>query len=98
MNKRPPNFLELPLEERALMALTAAVDEVIEEHAREGAGARAVLGHTGPGAQVDRLEHLIRERGGTRRNRPDHAGLGDELPEEACVGLEPAARVLRDGR
>jgi hypothetical protein len=32
----PPNVLELPLEERALMALKAAVENVIEEHAREG--------------------------------------------------------------
>ena len=32
----PPNILDLPLEERALMALEAAVEEVIEDHAREG--------------------------------------------------------------
>ena len=32
----PSNILDLPLEERALMALEAAVEEVIEEHAREG--------------------------------------------------------------
>ena len=32
----PLNVLELPLEERALMALKAAVEKVIEEHAREG--------------------------------------------------------------
>ncbi len=32
----PPNVLELPLVERALMALQAAVEKVIEEHAREG--------------------------------------------------------------
>src|SRR4051812_43412846 len=30
----PPNILELPLEERALMALTAAVEEIIEENVR----------------------------------------------------------------
>jgi hypothetical protein len=36
MIEPPPNVLELPLEERALMALKAAVEEVIEEHAREG--------------------------------------------------------------
>jgi hypothetical protein len=36
MIKPPPNVLELPLEERALMALQAAVEKVIEEHAREG--------------------------------------------------------------
>ena len=36
MIKPPPNVLELPLHERALMALKAAVEEVIEEHAREG--------------------------------------------------------------
>ncbi len=32
----PPNILDLPLDERALMALQAAVEKVIEEHAREG--------------------------------------------------------------
>jgi hypothetical protein len=32
----PPNILDLPLEDRALMALEEAVEEVIEEHAREG--------------------------------------------------------------
>jgi len=32
----PSNILDLPLEERALMALEAAVEKVIEEHAREG--------------------------------------------------------------
>ena len=36
MNKPPRNVLELPLEERALMAVKAAVENVIEEHAREG--------------------------------------------------------------
>ena len=36
MIKPPPNVLELPLHERALMALKAAVEEVIEEHIREG--------------------------------------------------------------
>ena len=32
----PRNVLVLPLEERALLALRAAVKEVIAEHAREG--------------------------------------------------------------
>jgi hypothetical protein len=32
----PVNILDLPMEERALMALKEAVDEVIEEHIREG--------------------------------------------------------------
>lgn len=32
----PLNVLELPIEERALMALKAAFEQVIEEHAREG--------------------------------------------------------------
>jgi hypothetical protein len=36
MRKPPANVLELPLEERALMALEAAVEKVWEEHAREG--------------------------------------------------------------
>jgi hypothetical protein len=36
MIKPPPNVLELPLQERATMALEAAVEKVIEEHAREG--------------------------------------------------------------
>ena len=36
MTKPPTNVLELPLQERALLALKAAVEEVIEEHAREG--------------------------------------------------------------
>jgi hypothetical protein len=36
MIKPPPNVLELPLHERGLLALKAAVEEVIEEHAREG--------------------------------------------------------------
>jgi hypothetical protein len=36
MRKPPPNVLELPLEVRAEMALKAAVENLIEEHAREG--------------------------------------------------------------
>lgn len=36
MTKPPANVLELPLEERALMALKAAVEKVIVEHARQG--------------------------------------------------------------
>jgi len=36
MTTLPPNILELPLEERALLALRAAVEKAIEEHAREG--------------------------------------------------------------
>lgn len=32
----PVNILDLPLEERALMALKEAVDEVIEDRIREG--------------------------------------------------------------
>jgi hypothetical protein len=32
----PPNILDLPLSERGLMALKAAVEKVINEHAREG--------------------------------------------------------------
>ena len=32
----PMNILDLPLEERALMALKEAVDEVIENRVREG--------------------------------------------------------------
>jgi hypothetical protein len=36
MRKPPPNVLELPLIERAEMALRAAAEKVWEEHAREG--------------------------------------------------------------
>jgi hypothetical protein len=36
MTKPPANVLELPLEQRAEMALKAAVEEVIVEHARKG--------------------------------------------------------------
>ncbi len=36
MIKPPPNVLELPLLERAAMAMRAAVENAIEEHAREG--------------------------------------------------------------
>jgi hypothetical protein len=36
MRKPPPNVLDLPLHERALMALEAAVEGVMEEHARAG--------------------------------------------------------------
>lgn len=36
MRKPPANVLELPLIERAEMALNAAVEKVREEHAREG--------------------------------------------------------------
>jgi hypothetical protein len=36
MIKPPPNVLELPLEERAEMAMKAAVEKVILEAAREG--------------------------------------------------------------
>lgn len=32
----PVNVLDLPMEERALMALKAAVEKVIEERVREG--------------------------------------------------------------
>ncbi len=36
MTKPPPNVLDLPLELRAEMALKAAVEKVIVEHARQG--------------------------------------------------------------
>lgn len=36
MTKPPANVFELPLEERAEMALKAAIEKVIDEHAREG--------------------------------------------------------------
>jgi hypothetical protein len=36
MRRPPPNVLELPLEERAQMAMRAAWERVVEEHAREG--------------------------------------------------------------
>lgn len=36
MTKPPANVLALPLEQRAEMALKAAVEEVIVEHARQG--------------------------------------------------------------
>jgi hypothetical protein len=36
MTKPPVNVLELPLEQRAEMALKAAVEKVIIEHARQG--------------------------------------------------------------
>ncbi len=36
MMKPPANVLELPLEQRAEMALKAAVEKVILKHAREG--------------------------------------------------------------
>ena len=36
MTRPPANVLELPLEERAEMALKAAVEKVIVEHARRG--------------------------------------------------------------
>lgn len=34
--KPPPNVLELPMEIRVEMAMKAAVERLIEEHAREG--------------------------------------------------------------
>ena len=36
MIKPPPNVLDLPVLDRAQMAIKAAVEKVIEEHAREG--------------------------------------------------------------
>ncbi|HMD85780.1 MAG TPA: hypothetical protein VKO18_13880 [Terriglobia bacterium] len=36
MTKPPENVLELPLEQRAEMALKVAVEKVIVEHARQG--------------------------------------------------------------
>jgi DUF971 family protein len=36
MSRVPKNVLDLPLAERALLALRAAVKEAIAEHAREG--------------------------------------------------------------
>ena len=36
MTKPPPNVLNLPLEQRAEMALKAAAERVIVEHARQG--------------------------------------------------------------
>jgi hypothetical protein len=36
MKKPPPNVLDLPLVERAEMALKAAVENAIQEHARNG--------------------------------------------------------------
>ncbi|HVP53956.1 MAG TPA: hypothetical protein VMU45_03095 [Candidatus Eisenbacteria bacterium] len=37
MTKPPPNVLELPLAERAVMTFKEAVEELIIEHARTGA-------------------------------------------------------------
>jgi len=37
MSKPPANVLELPMEQRAEMALKAAVEEIVIEHARTGA-------------------------------------------------------------
>ena len=36
MIKPPPNVLDLPLLDRAQMAMKAAIEKVIKEHAREG--------------------------------------------------------------
>jgi len=36
LNKPPANILELPLAERAEMALKAAVEKVLESHVRDG--------------------------------------------------------------
>ena len=36
MIKPPPGLLELPILERAALAMKAAIEEVIEEHIREG--------------------------------------------------------------
>ena len=36
LTKPPTNILELPLAERAEMALKAAVEKVVESHVREG--------------------------------------------------------------
>jgi hypothetical protein len=36
MMKPPQHVLELPLQERATLAMKAALEKVIEEHAREG--------------------------------------------------------------
>ena len=36
MIKPPSNVLDLPLEERGAMALKAAVEKVVAEHARQG--------------------------------------------------------------
>ncbi len=36
MTKPPANVLDLPLEQRAEMALKAAVEKVVVEHARQG--------------------------------------------------------------
>jgi len=36
MTKPPPNVLDLPLAERAVMAFQAAVEKLIVEHARTG--------------------------------------------------------------
>jgi len=36
LTKPPANILELPLAQRAEMALKAAVEKVVEEHVRDG--------------------------------------------------------------
>ncbi len=36
MIKPPPDVFELPVLERAALAMKAAIEKVIEEHAREG--------------------------------------------------------------
>jgi hypothetical protein len=36
MIKPPPDVFELPILERATLAMKAAIEEVIEDHAREG--------------------------------------------------------------
>ena len=59
MTKLPENVLELPLHERGLMALRAAVEKVIEENVRT----RMPIYIWRDGKVVDILPEKLRERG-----------------------------------
>jgi len=78
MTKPPKNVLDLPLEERAEMALKAAVEKVIVEHARQGLPVYIWR----DGKVVEMYQEELRERAAKIE-----AGIKDSGPGTRDTGL-----------
>ena len=63
MRKPPPNALDLPLHERALMALETAVEKVMEEHALEGLPVYILRDGEVIEKSAEELEFIVNPRG-----------------------------------
>jgi len=82
MTKPPANVLDLPLEERAEMALKAAVEKVILESAREGLP--IYVWRDGGVVEVS-VEELCKWRLAGRRSRPESRHLWRERRRRRSV-------------